>query len=337
MPHALDPFQALGGASQRLMQLVRETPSERFQDQAIEVLRGTLRFDVSMWGSATVQDAVLQPHSYHVTGAPPERSAEAYVAYEEVKGADWVARTAIARPGTCVLFDGRRPPAEASAAWLAFLEAFDIRHVLSTMRVQPISNLAVFLSLYRADRDDPYSEEERRLLEALVPILATAWDANRLHAMEAGRVPRDPEAGTAMSDEYGFLHVVEPRFEAALHGEWPSWTGPTLPEPLLPLAAHGGTWRGTRMVARASAPVNGFTTLRAQPRSPADRLSPRELEVARLWADGKQTEEIAEAMGLKPVSVRNRLQRVYLKLDVHGRVELLRVLEASVGGEGEGA
>lgn len=328
---ALDPYAALGGATQRLMRLVRETPPENFQDRAVEVLRGVLPFDVSMWSSATVHDAVLQPHSYHVTGTPLETSAAAYVAYEAVKGEDWVARAVIARPGACVNFDGRAPPADAAPDWLAFLEAFDIRHVLSTMLVQPISQLAVFVSLYRARRDEPYSEEERRFLEAIVPVLVTAWDANRLHALESGRVPRDPDAGTAMADEYGSLHVVEPRFEAVLRGEWPSWTGPTLPEPLLPLAAHGGAWRGSRMVARASHPVNGFTTLRVQPRSLADRLSPRELEIARMWADGRTTDEVAGALGLRPASVRNRLQRIYLKLDVHGKVELVRAL----GGSGE--
>lgn len=324
----VDPFQSLGTASQRLMRLVRETPPERFQDEAVAVLRGALRFDVSMWGSATVQDAVIRPHSYHVTGITPERSAEAYIAYEAVKEGDWVARTAIARPGTCVSFDGRAPPGVADSGWLAFLEAFDIRHALSTMLVQPISKLAVFLSLYRANLDDPFAEDERRLLEALVPILAYAWDVNRLHAMEAGRVARDPDAGTAMADAYGFLHVAEPRFEQVLRAEWPAWSGPTLPDQLLTLIARGGTWRGSSMAVRAAPPVNGFTTLRAQPRSLADRLSAREREIARMWADGKQTEEIAGALGLRPVSVRNRLQRIYLKLEVHGRLEMLRALEA---------
>lgn len=323
-----EPFQALGAATQRLIQLVRETPPERFQDEAITVLRGALRFNVSMWGSATVHDAVVQPHSYHVTGAPPEQSAQAYVAYEAVKDLDWVARTAISRPGTCVVFDGRTPPAEASPDWLRFLETFEIRHVLSTMLVQPISRLAVFLSLYRAGRDDAYTDAECQLVETLVPILATTWDANRLHALEAGREPRDPDAGTAMADAYGFLHVAEPRFAEVLRGEWPSWSGPTLPEPLLPLLTRGRTWRGSRMVVRASPPVDGFTTLRAQARSPVDRLSPRELQVARMWADGLQTEAIASALGIRPVSVRNKVQRIYLKLGVHGRIEMLRAIES---------
>ncbi len=51
------------------------------------------------------------------------------------------------------------------------------------------------------------------------------------------------------------------------------------------------------------------------------RLTPRELEVLRLLADGRGTPELAAALGISRVTVRNHLQRIFSKLEVHSRIE----------------
>lgn len=48
-------------------------------------------------------------------------------------------------------------------------------------------------------------------------------------------------------------------------------------------------------------------------------LSPRELEVLRLAAEGQDNDEIAAALTLSVRTVERHLQNVYLKLDIHGR------------------
>lgn len=55
-------------------------------------------------------------------------------------------------------------------------------------------------------------------------------------------------------------------------------------------------------------------------------LSSRELEVARLAAQGHSSKVIAERLYLSPRTVENHLQRVYTKLGVNGRDDLERVL-----------
>ena len=54
---------------------------------------------------------------------------------------------------------------------------------------------------------------------------------------------------------------------------------------------------------------------------PADTLTPRELEVLALLAQGKENKEIAAELGLKSTTVRGHLESIYLKLDVTNRVE----------------
>lgn len=56
------------------------------------------------------------------------------------------------------------------------------------------------------------------------------------------------------------------------------------------------------------------------------RLSPRELEVARLLGLGKAVGEVASSLELSPNTVRNHVKSVFVKLRVHSQVELLSKL-----------
>jgi PAS domain S-box-containing protein len=55
--------------------------------------------------------------------------------------------------------------------------------------------------------------------------------------------------------------------------------------------------------------------------APDPALTPRELEVLGLLADGLGTQELAEKLGLSEATVRNHIQRLLAKLGVHSRLE----------------
>jgi DNA-binding NarL/FixJ family response regulator len=57
-----------------------------------------------------------------------------------------------------------------------------------------------------------------------------------------------------------------------------------------------------------------------------DRLSRREIEVARGFAEGRSYKEIAKRLDVSPTTVRHRLARVYAKLDVHDKAQLTRLV-----------
>jgi DNA-binding NarL/FixJ family response regulator len=57
-----------------------------------------------------------------------------------------------------------------------------------------------------------------------------------------------------------------------------------------------------------------------------ERLSPRELEVARLLALGNAVQDVASTLDLSPNTVRNHVKSVFAKLRVHSQVELLSKL-----------
>jgi DNA-binding CsgD family transcriptional regulator/GAF domain-containing protein len=58
-----------------------------------------------------------------------------------------------------------------------------------------------------------------------------------------------------------------------------------------------------------------------------NRLSPRELEIARAYASGDNYHRIAERLCIAPSTVRTHLAAIYRKLGVSSKLELHRVLE----------
>lgn len=61
--------------------------------------------------------------------------------------------------------------------------------------------------------------------------------------------------------------------------------------------------------------------LRSRATDPSQGLSPREIEVLQLLARGRSTNEIAEALYVSVNTVRNHVNNVMRKLDVHSRLE----------------
>ena len=73
--------------------------------------------------------------------------------------------------------------------------------------------------------------------------------------------------------------------------------------------------------ARAELAATGETVRRGDP-SARDELTPQELQIALLLAEGRTTREAAAALFLSPKTIEYHLRHVYLKLDIHSRDEL---------------
>lgn len=83
--------------------------------------------------------------------------------------------------------------------------------------------------------------------------------------------------------------------------------------------------------ARTELEATGETIPRRDPTAP-EKLTPQELQIALQVAEGRTNREAAEALFLSPKTVEFHLTRVYRKLDVNSRAELIRlfVREASI-------
>jgi DNA-binding CsgD family transcriptional regulator len=83
--------------------------------------------------------------------------------------------------------------------------------------------------------------------------------------------------------------------------------------------------------ARAELTATGETMKRRDPTA-LDELTPQEMQIALLLADGRTTREAAAAVFLSPKTIEYHLRHVYLKLGISSRQELADALAPRAGG-----
>lgn len=294
---------------------------EDFQGEALRLVGAILSFDASFWGLASLEGAFLQPHHVHLD----RLRAEAVSEYESIRYEDVVGQYVVAHPGKTMHFDARTADATVPRAVLEFDARHGIEQILCTMVVEPVPQVATFLSIYRAPGKPTFTEAERAIVEALAPHLSGSFEAC-LTRGTAAPPERDTSEATATVDTRGRLHSRDARLDALLRLEWPGWQGPDLPDPLRTLCSSGGRFVGKAVVASVETPPSSFTRLFVRPRAAADRLPSGELEIALAFAVGMEASDVASAMGLSVAGVRNRLRRIYATLGVCSRVELVEAL-----------
>jgi DNA-binding CsgD family transcriptional regulator len=80
-----------------------------------------------------------------------------------------------------------------------------------------------------------------------------------------------------------------------------------------------------RELAQAELRATGESLARREPAA-SERLTPQELKIGMLVAEGKTNREIAEQMFLSPKTIEFHLTQVYRKLEIHSRAELAHLL-----------
>lgn len=81
---------------------------------------------------------------------------------------------------------------------------------------------------------------------------------------------------------------------------------------------------GGRHIGKEVAQQLAMALLPGAPRSPFQALTPREMEVALMLAEGRRVNDIAEMMNVSPKTVATHKYRIYDKVGVDSEVALLR-------------
>lgn len=198
------------------------------------------------------------------------------------------------------------------------------------LRVCALDNrfgLTTFLSIYRRGLDRPFSEEEKRRMEHIIPHLAAALEINRSSHLVRLQAETANTTARAICDSYGLLHQMDEGFAHVLTGEWPDWRGGKLPAPLIDHARRGGALPYTGNVLRLQfTKVAGLYLIEVRPRALTDRLSPQELTAIRYYGEGVSYKEVARRMNLSPATVRHYLRCAYKKLGMHDKGQIASAL-----------
>ena len=328
MTPALDAarLNALSQAVLVLHRSSRDWPAASFYSRAADTLAGVLPHAACLWGSAPADAPAATPPS--VQGL-------------FTQGLDAAALAA------CLAGQGPRPGLQASL-------------------VEPLAGRRVMLQLWRPDSAKPFDDADSQALHFLLPHLVEAQRENRLDQARHGDPRQRSRRSLLLCDPQGQLQQVDEQGLALLRQEWPRWLGRSLPAPLnaalqAAMAARADSGEGAAGEASAGSvgqaadaeaptPTPAFygklvTVLMARSgaqvlleirrRTPADRLSSRQRDIARRYAAGLSGPQIAAQLGLSSSTVNNHLGMVFKRLGVSSKLQLSQTLRA--GGELPGA
>lgn len=86
-------------------------------------------------------------------------------------------------------------------------------------------------------------------------------------------------------------------------------------------AARGAAWLSPRAAEALLDPLRRADTKTEPEHGPIEQLSPRELEVMRLIAQGMENSEIADALSISPRTAKNHVSNILAKLGVPNRIQ----------------
>jgi DNA-binding CsgD family transcriptional regulator len=296
----------------------RTTEPALFQDWALQQIKIHIPFDAAVWSCGVAQDFLAHSHKAHLINLPHSLLKDIFFLREFE-----LLQQQLLQPSknevTCV----------TSAFHLQAdtpLKRCNFEYMLCTLVLDPLTCLMTTVALLRLD-NWPFTEAEQALNQALIPHVVDIYDSHRLDYLMQLREADGKLYAPALIDEEGMLHVTDKRFPQLMREEWPTWSGPYLPKPLMQSLKDDASraFLGNTIVAHASLAEEQML-LRIRKKYPYDHLGKREHQVAELFAHGLTYKEIAKAMDISPSTVGNHLYTVYAKLGINNKLELAKIV-----------
>ena len=305
-----------------IIQAGYNTPADRLKSVIMENLRGLIPFDMALWASGRADD--LTVHNTYLYNLP----ASLMDSYENIKDQDRLLAAVIDEPGVtmkmCDLYTHRER--QEAPAYKDHSKLFGIEAVLSTGQIDPRTGLLDAISLYRNQRGNSFSDDDRLTKQFLFPFMIQIWHQNQIHYLKSIS-GGDYGQASAICDKAGWIRNADPEFIELLKTRWPDLTPPALPDELTTwMAAESGVPMKTGELTLTAKKFDDLTLLQARTRGSLALLSAREEEIAEAFASGQSYKQIAEDLFVSPSTVRRHLENIYKKLGVSNKVELFQLI-----------
>jgi len=319
---ALDVLEQFSALLVQLNQDANTLSAERFQAEVFKKVNTLILIDAGFWalGGHGPEPELFEIYLHNLTDQTVEE-------YNKIQQYDTVMQEAVRNPGVTLNVVVRDWYPEE---YWPYLDSFGYRHALCTNVIDPVTGLFSAITLYRADPARPFSEQDRRLKQMLMPHWIEALNRARIEPSLRGVANALQYPMAAIADRAGLLRYAGDGFGEMLQREWPEWRGQMLPEPLLEKVAllTDGEFHGARIAAKITFNQN-LPLVQLRPIALSDRLSEQQLKVARYSCEGLNFKEIARHMDLSPGTVRNYLHIIYRKLGVNTKLQLAEALRAA--------
>lgn len=207
-----------------------------------------------------------------------------------------------------------------SPLYRRLFQPYGISRILACGNLDERSGLYSLISLYRFDRDHPFSATERALQDRLIHHLIAAASLNFFVQLEL--LHPDDQSVTAICDRYGCFYEAQPDFLERLQAHFPERESMALPIPI----PRPGEQICLQGLLFRSQPLGDLHLIYVRDCGPLDQLTHREREVVELVCRGRSYKEAARVLNLAPSTVSNHLYRVYNKLGISTRGELAQLV-----------
>lgn len=294
-------------------------PPEHFRVFALESLRDWVPFDGAIWGDGTVE--ALRFHTLATLDIPDGFGD----ALEASRDSNPLLPAILGQLGQPFTMRSVCPDATFynSELYETTFAPFGVERILSTALTNERGGLYTLLSLYRRDRDQPFTDDEIALQARAVFHLTNA--ASHLVFTYLNRQQNDvpDNSAAAVCDDTGTYHEVQSRFLDLIDRHFDAPPRGRLPFPVEAHIQRDDTINDLRIRIR---PLGDLIVVRAWPSGPLDALTVRERQVVQAIAHGLTFKEVARRLGVAPSTVSNHLYRVYDKLGVHSRSALAKLV-----------
>ncbi|QIT56194.1 helix-turn-helix transcriptional regulator [Aquisalimonas sp. 2447] len=285
-----------------------------FQQTTLASLKRFVGFDFAAWGGGSAPDR-------QVTDVVVlNQSVGLFREWMEVAHCDQYCDLALRRLNHTVLFDDLAR-FRHSFAYNEHWRRFDARNMVATIMAEPLDGYVSFIGLCNTDIRERFTEEHRETKQLLMPHLSAALRLNRETQL---LLEAEPAEGLAIVNRAGWVLASRSPFAALMRAEWGA-TAHRMPHAVLPQQPMTRHWRGRAVQIRMQ-PLGEYYLVRVAPRTPLDRMTEREQQVAERFACGLSYKEVARELGIAPGTVRNHLAHIYDKLGVSTKLELVRLL-----------
>ncbi|WFE77138.1 LuxR family transcriptional regulator [Roseinatronobacter sp. S2] len=305
--------ESVSGLSDFLLELYHDasecTPDE-LRLRVLKNLQSFIPFDFGVWGGGQADGRMVTDLTVL------NQSAAILGEWDSVAQDDAFCDLTLNRLGATARFDDV-PDYRASLAYNEHWRRFDASHMMATIVGEKTDGYVSFVGLCADDRPMTFSDTERMFKQMLMPHLSQALRMNR--ELWIGRAAMEHEA-IALVDQEGWVLCTQGPFDDFTRHEW-SGRIARLPVDVMHALKQRKRWRGELLDARMSRfGSNYFVHLSIHPA--LSGLSPREREVAGLFASGMTSKQVARALGTSPSTVRNQVMRIYEKLGISSKAEL---------------
>lgn len=320
MDHAADGIEAFSSAIGDLLDSAGTTSLEEFPEALLRVLHRQLEFDGAVVGHADpLSDGPFNIAVAHVHQREPSILQE----YRQLSASDPVTQLFLAGLLQPLAVDTEaRYRDNAQLPMLAFSRRNRLRHLLLCGYPPHDQHRGRWVVLYRS-YDRPFDPHTIRWFGAFCLHLDRALDINLARAMSslASQLRRK---AMALVDGSGRIEMADAMFPLLIATEFRSASAHRLPHALGLAMKQSQGFKGRRITGKFI-PMGSHHICELREVGPVGLLSPRESQVAQLFAQGFNSREISAKLSVSMSTIQSHIASAYRKLGISDKTSLVRI------------